>query len=195
MFNFLVTQSLKNRLFVLAAAAVGLQGVLDRFGQVNPKVLISVNGYQYAGKQIPLLQRVEAVAAHIPSISDVVIVHFVDALPALESRTGWSRYDDFLSSSAPFSDYTPVPFDAPLFVMFSSGTTGVPKCIVHGTGGTLLQHLKEHQLHTDINPGDRFFYYTTCGWMMWNWLISGLASGATSVLGGSSRPGVTSVGL
>lgn len=160
----------------------GVQGVLDRFGQVAPKVLISVNCYQYAGKQIPLLDRVEAVTAQLSSLKAVIIVDFVEALPSIPQGSPWLRFNDVIEGHAPYNGYEAVEFDAPLFVMFSSGTTGVPKCIVHGTGGTLLQHLKEHQLHTDIRPGDRFFYYTTCGWMMWNWLVSGLASGATLVL-------------
>lgn len=145
----------------------GVQGILDRFGQIEPKVLVAVPGYHYGGKYHDCREKVTAVQASLPSL-------VATWLTPLASH--WPDADD-----APFQPVR-VPFNHPLFVLYSSGTTGVPKCIVHGHGGTLLQHLKEHQLHADVQPGDRLFYFTTCGWMMWNWLISGLASNATLVL-------------
>ncbi|MDF1761887.1 MAG: acetoacetate--CoA ligase [Oleibacter sp.] len=160
----------------------GVQGVIDRFGQVQPKVLVSVNGYTYAGKSIALNERIQAIQAGIDSIRQVIVYDFLALRDSVEPPPSWLNFQQLLEQSHPFDAFVPVAFNAPLFVMFSSGTTGVPKCIVHGVGGTLLQHLKEHQLHTDIHIGDRVFYYTTCGWMMWNWLVSALASGATLVL-------------
>jgi acetoacetyl-CoA synthetase len=158
----------------------GVTGVVDRFGQIGPKVLFATNGYFYNGKRIESLPVVADIVAALPSVEVAVIVPFLDGGPvaAVARAVSW---DDFAQPAAePY--VLPVEFDHPLFIMYSSGTTGVPKCIVHGHGGTLLQHLKEHALHTDIGSDDRLFYFTTCGWMMWNWLASGLASGATLVL-------------
>ena len=165
----------------------GVQGVLDRFGQIEPTVLFAVDGYWYNGKIIPVLDKVAAIAEKLPSVKRVVVVPYLQQTPSvsddLSSVRGGVAWDDFLAAHAagPIA-YAQVPFDHPLFVMYSSGTTGVPKCIVHGAGGTLLQHIKEHLLHGDLKRGDRLFYFTTCGWMMWNWLASGLAAGATLLL-------------
>ncbi len=158
----------------------GINGVVDRFGQIEPKVLFATSGYFYNGKHIDSLPVVAGVVEAIPSITTTIIVDFPDGggNTATGNAVAW---DAFLRAGAEL-DFRPVDFDHPLYIMYSSGTTGVPKCIVHGHGGTLLQHLKEHVLHTDISAADRLFYFTTCGWMMWNWLASGLASGATLIL-------------
>ena len=159
----------------------GINGVVDRFGQIEPKVLFAVNGYYYNGKTCDTRATVAGIVDAVGSIRRTVVIPFagdVPAAPALDNAIGWT---DFRREGEPLS-FTPVAFNHPLYVMYSSGTTGAPKCIVHGHGGTLLQHLKEHVLHTDIGADDRLFYFTTCGWMMWNWLVSGLAAGATLVL-------------
>ena len=159
----------------------GINGVLDRFGQVAPRVLFTADGYFYGGKIIDSLAPIAGVLRELPSVERVVVVPYVSANPetsALPRAVGWEQFG---RTDAPLS-FTRLPFDAPLFVMYSSGTTGVPKCIVHGAGGTLLQHCKEHLLHTDLRPADRMFFFTTCGWMMWNWLASALASRCTIVL-------------
>jgi acetoacetyl-CoA synthetase len=165
----------------------GIQGVVDRFGQIEPRLLFTVDGYWYNGKPIPVLDRVAAIAARLPTLEKVVVVPYLqqtpgasDDLSMLDNGVSW---DAFLAPHAAGTiDYATLPFDHPLYILYSSGTTGVPKCIVHGAGGTLLQHLKEHLLHGDVQRGDRLFYFTTCGWMMWNWLASGLAAGATLLL-------------
>jgi len=161
----------------------GVQGVLDRFGQIAPTVLVAVDGYAYAGKSHDSMGRTAEIARALRGLRRVIVVPHVEDRPALETIPHAVRWDEFLASGTPdgFS-YERFPFDQPLYIMFSSGTTGVPKCIVHGAGGTLIQHLKEHQLHCDIRRGDRVFYFTTCGWMMWNWLISALASEAMLIL-------------
>jgi len=159
----------------------GTQGVLDRFGQIAPKVLFTADGYFYAGKTLDSLGRVRELLRRIDSIEQVVVVPYVDESPDLAGLGHATPFGDFGNECA-LPAYERLPFDHPLYVMYSSGTTGVPKCIVHGAGGTLLQHLKEHQLHTDVKTADRLFFFTTCGWMMWNWLVSGLGSGATVVL-------------
>ncbi|MBI4799805.1 MAG: acetoacetate--CoA ligase [Desulfarculus sp.] len=161
----------------------GFQGVMDRFGQIQPKVLFSADGYHYNGKTHDCLAKVAQVKAEIKSIERVVIVPYVAAAPDLSGVAGAALFGDYLAPQAgPAMAFEQLPFDHPLYIMYSSGTTGVPKCIVHGAGGTLLQHLKEHLLHTDLKPTDKFFYFTTCGWMMWNWLASGLATGCTLLL-------------
>jgi acetoacetyl-CoA synthetase len=159
----------------------GVTGVVDRFGQIQPKVLFAANGYLYNGKTCDTLAVIDAVVAEIPEIERVVCIPFLDQLPAVPSCDLAVAWSEFRVAGSALS-FEPVEFDHPLYIMFSSGTTGVPKCIVHGHGGTLLQHMKEHTLHTDVGSDDRLFFFTTCGWMMWNWLVSGLASGAAIVL-------------
>ena len=159
----------------------GINGVVDRFGQIEPKVLVCADGYFYNGKRFDSLKAVHGVLQAIPSIQKTVIIPFADTLPSLTGLRNAISWAEFTSEDAPLK-FESLPFDHPLYVMYSSGTTGIPKCIVHGAGGTLLQHLKEQALHCDVNSNDRLFYFTTCGWMMWNWLASGLASGATLVL-------------
>jgi acetoacetyl-CoA synthetase len=161
----------------------GVQGVLDRFGQIQPKVVFAADGYRYAGKEIRSYDRVRAFTQEIPSIQHVVLVSYRKEAQ-LSGITNAVHWDDFLdgADAHPSPPFERLPFDHPVYIMYSSGTTGLPKCMVHGAGGTLIQHLKEHVLHTDINRDDRVFYFTTCGWMMWNWLVSSLAVGATLVL-------------
>jgi acetoacetyl-CoA synthetase len=159
----------------------GINGVLDRFGQVAPRVLFTADGYFYNGKTLDSLAPARGVLEQLPSVECVVVVPYLTGRPDLAGMRQAVHFADFGQAGAA-PRFTRVPFDAPLFVMYSSGTTGVPKCIVHGVGGTLLQHRKEHLLHADLRPGDRVFFFTTCGWMMWNWLVSGLASGCTLVL-------------
>ena len=204
----------------------GAQGVLDRFGQIEPKVLFCADGYRYAGKEIDCLERVRTIAEKIPAIKRVVVVPYRSRTVSLEGIRAATTWSDFVEAGGvdgvrgggvandqgDFAQFAKAPpgvspgrrsgprdpagpaggttkpeparmsFDHPVYIMYSSGTTGLPKCMVHGAGGTLLQHLKEHVLHTDITRGDRVFYFTTCGWMMWNWLVSSLAVGATVVL-------------
>lgn len=159
----------------------GLSGVLDRFGQITPKVLFAADGYSYAGKTLDCMATVREVKEKIPSIEHVVLVPYMTERPALDTIPGAVAFADFGKPGAQLS-FEQLPFDHPAFILYSSGTTGVPKCIVHGAGGSLLQQLKEHTLHSDMGPDDRYFYYTTCGWVMWNALASGLATGATIVL-------------
>ena len=156
----------------------GVQGVLDRFGQIEPKILFCADGYIYGGKEFDSQEKASQVLEKLPSVEECVVIDYLGA-PA---RAGTSLFD-FLEPFEPGElGFEQVEFNHPLYILYSSGTTGVPKCIVHGTGGALLQHIKEHRLHSDVKPGDRLFYFTTLGWMMWNWLVSGLASGATLVL-------------
>ena len=161
----------------------GVQGVLDRFGQIAPKVLFAADGYFYGGKVFDAREKLAGIVERLPTLERVVVVPYIAAAPALEGISGAVAWGDFTAPFAPAEiPFRRLPFDHPLFIMFSSGTTGVPKCIVHGAGGTLLQHLKEHRLHTDLRDGERLFYFTTCGWMMWNWLVTALASGVTLLL-------------
>jgi acetoacetyl-CoA synthetase len=160
----------------------GVNGVLDRFGQIRPRVLFTADGYYYNGKTIDCLDRARALRDSIDSIEELVVVPLVGSGDAVRAIPGASCFDDFAARRAAPVGFARLPFDHPLYVLYSSGTTGAPKGIVHGAGGTLLQHLKEHRLQTDLAEGDVFFYFTTCGWMMWNWLVSGLASGCTLVL-------------
>lgn len=168
----------------------GVAGLLDRFGQIAPKVLITVDGYRYGGRAMDSLERVRELTRQLPSVERVVVVPHLALLQEPELPAGvpgaiWWQ-DALVEGEAAASggqlEFTRLPFDHPLYVMYSSGTTGLPKCMVHGAGGTLLQHLKELVLHTDLKRDDRIFYFTTTGWMMWNWLVSSLAVGATVVL-------------
>ncbi len=161
----------------------GVQGVLDRFGQIEPKVLFAADGYFYNGKAHDCLERLAEIVARLPSLERVVVVPYTESQPPLGAVPGAVLVDDFVENLEPREiAFERLAFDHPIYILYSSGTTGVPKCIVHGAGGTLLQHLKEQLLHCDIKPGDRVFYFTTLGWMMWNWLASALASQATLLL-------------
>ncbi|MHA3735306.1 acetoacetate--CoA ligase [Pseudomonas sp. Eth.TT006] len=162
----------------------GTHGVIDRFGQIEPKVLITCAGYRYAGKDIDQTGKLNEILAQLPSLQQLIIVPYAREQTRTEdyrSRANVTLWDDFYEPGGK-PQFVPVPFHHPLYVLYSSGTTGVPKCIVHSTGGVLLQHVKEHGLHVDLGPGERLFYYTTCGWMMWNWLVSALAVGSAIVL-------------
>jgi len=160
----------------------GINGVMDRFGQIEPKVLFSADGYFYNGKTCDSLERLAEIANRIDSIERVVVVPVINAKPELAGIPHAVLFDDYRDTDATEVEFAQLPFDHPLYIMYSSGTTGMPKCIVHGAGGTLIQHLKEHRLLVDLTRDDVFFYFTTCGWMMWNWLVSGLATGCTLVL-------------
>jgi len=162
----------------------GERGVLDRFGQIEPKIFFAVDGYWYNGKQIDLTERLKAIASQLPTVQQVVIIPYLKtAGKVAASVPRATTLDKFI---APFDakplSFARMPFNHPIYILFSSGTTGVPKCIVHGAGGTLLQHLKEHRLHCDLRAGDKLFYFTTLGWMMWNWLVTGIACDATLIL-------------
>ncbi|MGD8330407.1 MAG: acetoacetate--CoA ligase [Acidobacteriota bacterium] len=199
---------------MLAAAAIGatwsscspdfgVQGVVDRFGQIEPKVLICADGYRFKGKWIDSFERVARFLPRLPSVEYVIVAGYAGGMPelaplneALAGRPSTNSDNEATGPSPPVVtleelyvmhagaelEFVQLPFDHPLYILYSSGTTGKPKCIVHGAGGTLLKHLYEHQLMCDVKPGDRIFYFTTCGWMMWNWLATGLASRATLLL-------------
>ncbi len=161
----------------------GIQGVLDRFGQIEPRILVTVDGYYYAGKTIDIGGRVADITRALGSLERTIVVPYLGTATVPDPTDRRASWSDWMATGrgAPLT-FERFPFNHPLYILYSSGTTGVPKCIVHGAGGTLIQHLKEHQLHCDIRPGDRVFYFTTCGWMMWNWLVTALASEAALLL-------------
>jgi len=161
----------------------GVQGVLDRFTQIEPKLIFSADGYYYSGKAFDCTAKLKEIVEQLPSVQKTIIWNYAGGDLKLSDIPHGCTWVEFIQDHETAQlTFEPLPFNHPLFIMFSSGTTGKPKCIVHGAGGTLLEHLKEHQLHCDIKPGDRVFYFTTCGWMMWNWLVSALASNATLLL-------------
>ena len=160
----------------------GISGVVDRLGQIEPKVLFCAAAYTYNGKQHDCLSKVQEIQKRISSISKIVVTPYVEQNPDLSGLNNAELWGSFSHTGASEIEFTRLPFNHPIYILYSSGTTGVPKCITHGAGGTLLQHIKELVLHTDLKRNDRFFYFTTCGWMMWNCMVSGLASGATLVL-------------
>jgi acetoacetyl-CoA synthetase len=161
----------------------GVQGVLDRFGQIKPKIMFVCDGYFYNGKVHDAIAKTTQILSQLPSVEATVVVPYCNPRPKIDGIINSILWDDFIANfDASVIIFSQLPFNHPLYIMYSSGTTGVPKCIVHGAGGTLLKHLSEHLLHSDEKPGDRVFYFTTCGWMMWNWLVSGLACEATLLL-------------
>ncbi|TIS12384.1 MAG: acetoacetate--CoA ligase, partial [Mesorhizobium sp.] len=180
---------------MLAAASIGAvwsscspdfgeQGVLDRFGQIEPVVFIAPDGYWYNGKAIEVADKIRSVSEKLATVRKVLIVDYLGTSADLAATI--DKAEALEGALSPFAArplaFERLPFSHPLYILFSSGTTGIPKCIVHSAGGTLIQHVKEQRLHAGLLDGDRFFYFTTCGWMMWNWLVSGLASGATLLL-------------
>jgi acetoacetyl-CoA synthetase len=176
-----------------ASPDFGTRGALDRFGQIAPKLLIAADGYYYAGKTIDNAAKLAEIAAGLPGGMPIVVVPYLGRAEETARRLPNARTleETIAPYEARAATFTPLPFAHPLYILFSSGTTGMPKCIVHSAGGTLLQHLKEHQLQSSLVAGERLFYFTTCGWMMWNWLVSGLATGATLLLydGSPFHPG------
>ena len=161
----------------------GIKGVLDRFGQIQPRVLFTADGYLYKDREFDSLERIGQIINELPSVEKIIIVPYARQDPVISQLPNAMMLDDFTSHEQNLDiQFEQLPFDHPVYIMYSSGTTGVPKCIVHGAGGTLIQHLKELILHTDLSRDDKIFYYTTCGWMMWNWLVSSLAVGAAILL-------------
>ena len=156
----------------------GIKGVLDRFGQIQPRILFTADGYFYNGKKFDSLDRISEIIKKLPSIERIVIVPYKDMEPDVAPMSNTILFEDFLAREAEDLTFEQLPANHPLYILYSSGTTGVPKCIVHGAAGTLLQHIKELKLHSDVKRQDTIFYFTTCGWMMWNWLVSALALGA-----------------
>lgn len=179
---------------MLAAASVGaawsscspdfgIKGVLDRFGQIKPKVLFTANGYFFKGNKIDSLERIASILKELPSIEKVVVVPYTESEPDISQLPNAVYYQDFKSTQENLEiEFEQLPFEHPLYIMYSSGTTGLPKCMVQSAGGILIHHIKELKLHSDLKREDTIFYFTTCGWMMWNWLTSSLTQGATLVL-------------
>lgn len=170
----------------------GIKGVLDRFGQIKPKILFTANGYYFKGKKLDSLTRIADILKQIDSVEKVVVVPYTEDKPDISKVPQSILYEDFQSSQIGLSiDFQQLPFDHPLYIMYSSGTTGLPKCMVQSAGGILIHQMKEHLLHVDLKRNDHIFYFTTCGWMMWNWLICGLSVGATIILydGNPFHPG------
>jgi len=161
----------------------GIKGVLDRFGQIQPKVLFTADGYFFKGKRLDSLERISNIIKELPSIEKSVVVPYTEKNPDISGLPNAILYKDFRSSESNLEiEFEQLPFDHPLYIMYSSGTTGLPKCMIQSAGGILIHHLKELMLHTDLKREDTIFYFTTCGWMMWNWLVGSLAVGATLVL-------------
>lgn len=160
----------------------GIKGVLDRFSQIEPKVLFAANGYFYNGKVHDSLAKLNGILKDLPSVEKVVVIPYSIKEPNIRTIDKSILFSNFIANDAQEIEFEQLPFDHPLYIMYSSGTTGLPKSIVHGAGGTLIQHMKELRLHCNISADDNVFYFTTCGWMMWNWLVSNLAIGATLVL-------------
>ena len=186
----LLASSTIGAVFSSCSPDFGIGGAQDRFGQIEPKILVACDGYQYGGKGIDRLAIIRELTQNIPSIERVVIVPYLDKTPDLTGLPNPTLFDLTLAHQ-PVDDFTRVPFNHPLYILYSSGTTGAPKCIVHGVGGVVLQHLKEIRLHSNVKQGDALFYFTTCGWMMWNWLVSGLIAKAKITLyeGNPFHPG------
>lgn len=161
----------------------GIEGVLDRFEQIEPRIIFSADGIYYKGKVFDCTEKLKQIVQKLPTVEKTIVWHYAGGELPMDQIPYGQSWDEFIEDEKQATlQFEQLPFNHPLFIMFSSGTTGKPKCIVHCAGGVLLEHLKEHQLHCDIKPGDRLFYYTTCGWMMWNWQVSALASGATILL-------------
>ncbi len=181
----LLAASAIGAVFTSASPDFGVQGVLDRFGQVAPKLLFVADGYYYNGKTLDSLAKVKEIVDGLPTVQKTIVARYTRKeghdVAAIRGGTMLRAFVDPYRWQTEL-EFEQLPFDHPLYILYSSGTTGVPKCIVHGAGGALLQHLKEHRLQSDVKPGDKLFYFTTCGWMMWNWLVSGLASDATLLL-------------
>jgi acetoacetyl-CoA synthetase len=161
----------------------GTQGVVDRFSQIEPKILVAADGYVYDGRRFDSLERLRAVRSQLPTVETVIVIPYLEKQPDLGGIDRARLWPDIIDRrQADSIEFAQLPFDHPLYILYSSGTTGLPKCIVHSAGGVLLQHQKEHVLHCDLRRDDVLFFFTTCGWMMWNWLVSALAVGCTVVL-------------
>lgn len=160
----------------------GAHGLIDRFGQISPNILLTVDGYTYDGKSHPILEKISDVEKQISTLKKIIVLPYLETTPDISILHAPVLYHDFINNHATHITFSALPFDHPIYILYSSGTTGVPKCIVHGAGGVLLQHMKELILHTDLKKEDSLFYFTTCGWMMWHWSVSALAAGATLLL-------------
>jgi acetoacetyl-CoA synthetase len=191
--SMLATSSLGG-VFTSTSSDFGVAGVMDRFNQSKPKILVAAVSYQYNGKIIDMLPKLQELEKNLPSVEKIILVDFLSSEKndhGLDKGVWWDDFQIGCESVSETPEFTQMNFSDPLYIMYSSGTTGKPKCIVHSIGGTLLQHIKEHGLHCDLKKGTSIFYFTTCGWMMWNWLVSGLYFGAEIVLYDGS-PGVPS---